>query len=149
MSSAERWLSLALRILAVPVLLAIPCALLPMDRMDAIHQGLGLGPLPAAPILEYLARSSSLLYGFHGFILLLVASDVRRYLPVIWLLGGAGFAFGLAMLVIDHVAGLPVYWRWLEGGFILGESGIILVLTWRVDQAIRRSAGVPAQGSNS
>ena len=149
MSSAERWLSLALRILAVPVLLAIPCALLPMDWMAAIHQRLGLGPLPDAPILEYLARSSSLLYGFHGFILLLVASDVRRYLPLIWLLGGAGFAFGLAMLVIDHLAGLPVYWRWLEGGFILGESGIILLLTWRADQAIRRSTGMPAQGSNS
>jgi hypothetical protein len=145
MSSAERWLSLALRILAVPVLLAIPCALLPMDWMNAIHQRLGLGPLPTAPILEYLARSSSLLYGFHGFILLLVASDVRRYLPLIWLLGGAGLAFGLAMLVIDHLAGLPVYWRWLEAGFILGESGIILLLTWRADQAIRRSPGVPTQ----
>jgi hypothetical protein len=140
MSPAERWLSRVLRILAVPVLLAIPCAFLPVAWMDVTHQWLGLGPLPNAPILEYLARSCSLLYGFHGFILLLIASDVRRYLPVIWLMGGAGLAFGVAMLVIDHVAGLPVYWRWLEGSFILLESGIILWLTWSASLAIQADA---------
>jgi hypothetical protein len=144
MSRAERLLSWLLRILAVPVLLAIPCALLPVAWMDATHQWLGLGALPEAPILEYLARSASLLYGFHGFLLLLVASDVRRYLPVIWLMGGAGFAFGLAMIVIDHAAGLPVYWRWLEGGFIVAESSLILILARRVTLAIRATSATHA-----
>ena len=146
MSRAERWLSLALRILAVPMLLAIPCALLPVAWMDATHQWLGLGSLPQAPILEYLARSASLLYGFHGVLLLLVASDVRRYLPVIWLLGGAGVAFGLAMLAIDHAAGLPVYWRRLEGGIIMGEGALVLGLARRATSAIRQSPRKPPAG---
>lgn len=135
MTSAERWLTLALRVLAIPVLLAIPCALLPVSGMNATHQWLGLGPLPDAPIVEYLARSSSLLYGFHGLLLLLVATDVRRYLPVIALLGGAGVAFGMAMFVIDYAAGLPVHWRWIEAGAIVIESGVILALAWRAGNA--------------
>ena len=135
MNAAERRLAWVLRILAVPMLLAIPCALMPMAWMEAIHLWLGLGELPETPIVEYLARSSSLLYGFHGILLLLVASDVRRYLSVIWLMGGAAFVFGLAILVIDHMARLPIYWRWLEGGIILLESTIVLVLTWRVSIA--------------
>jgi hypothetical protein len=136
MTSAERWLSLALRILSVPVLLAIPCALLPVAWMDSTHQWLGLGPLPEAPILEYLARSSSLLYGFHGLLLLLVATDVRRYLPVIWLLGGAGLLFGVAIFAIDYAAGLPAHWRWVEAGAIIAESIVVLVLAWRAAKAI-------------
>ena len=140
MTPAERWLALALRILAVPVLLAFPCALLPVSWMDATHRWLGLGALPEAPILEYLARSSSLLYGYHGLLLLLVASNVPRHLPVIWLMGGAGVAFGLAMLVIDHAAGLPAYWQALEGSFIALESCLILILAWRAALAIRTSA---------
>jgi hypothetical protein len=140
MSSAERWLSGVLRLFAVPVLLALPCALLPVAWMDATHRWLGLGVLPVAPIVEYLARSCSLLYGFHGLLLLLVASDVRRYLPVIWLMGGAGFAFGLTMLIVDHLAGLPLHWRWLEGAIIMTESGIILALARRATRAIRSGA---------
>jgi hypothetical protein len=147
MNAAERRLAMVLRILAVPVLLAIPCALLPMPWMEAIHQWLGLGTLPDSPIVEYLARSSSLLYGFHGILLLLVASDVRRYLSVIWLMGGAAFAFGLAMFVIDHMARLPVYWRWLEGGIITIESTIILVLTWRVSVALRTQTPAEPQAT--
>jgi len=137
MSPAERWLSGVLRILAVPVLLALPCALLPVAWMDATHRWLGLGALPVAPIVEYLARSASLLYGFHGLLMLLVASDVRRYLPVIWLMGGAGLAFGLTMLIVDHLAGLPVHWRWLEGTIIMIESGVILALTRRANHSIQ------------
>jgi hypothetical protein len=106
MSPAERWLSVVLRILAVPVLLALPCA--------------------------------------HGLLLLLVASHVRRYLPVIWLIGGAGFAFGLTMLGVDHLAGLPLHWRWLEGTIIMTESGVILALARRANHSIQPgSAGGP------
>jgi len=147
MSRAERSLALVLRILAVPVLLAIPCALLPVAWMDATHRWLGLGAMPDAPIIKYLARSTSLLYGFHGLLLWLVASDIRRYLPVIWLMGGAGLVFGLAMFVIDHAAGLPVYWRWLESGFIVVESAIILAFTWRATLALRAAPWAPGGGT--
>lgn len=146
MSRAERSLALVLRILAVPLLLAIPCALLPVSWMDATHRWLGLGAMPDAPIIKYLARSSSLLYGFHGLLLWLVASDVRRYLPVIWWMGGAGFGFGLALFVIDRAAGLPVYWRWLEGGFVVVESAVILFFTWRASRALRAAASAPVGG---
>jgi hypothetical protein len=62
-------------------------------------------------------------------------------------MGGAGFVFGLAMFVIDHAVGLPPYWRWLEGGFIVVESAIILALTWRAALALR--AEPTAQGGGT
>jgi hypothetical protein len=39
--------------------------------------------LPDLPITGYLTRSLSLMYAMHGAIVLLLSSDVRRFLPVV------------------------------------------------------------------
>jgi hypothetical protein len=57
-------------------------------------------------------------------------SSAERWLSVI---GGAGFAFGLTLLVVDHLAGLPFHWRWLEGPIIMTESGVILAMARRAN----------------
>ena len=52
--------------------LAFLAMLLPVDWMDSIHRSMGLGELPRAPVVDYLARSVAALYGFHGALLLLM-----------------------------------------------------------------------------
>jgi hypothetical protein len=131
MTRQERILALVLRVGAVPLLLALPCAGLPPAWMDVTHRWLGLGPLPTGPIVDYLARSCSLFYALHGAMILFVSFDVRRYLPFIRFLGWLGIALGFGMLAVDHVAQLPGYWRWLEGPFVIAEGLLVLWLARR------------------
>lgn len=131
MTPQERLLAIVLRIAAVPLLLALPCAALPFPWMDATHRWLGLGELPPNAIVSYLARSCSLFYAVHGAIILFVSFDVRRYLPVIQLLCATGIAFGVALVAVDHSAGLPGFWKWVEGPFVAAEGLLGLWLARR------------------
>lgn len=131
MNRAERLLALVLRVFSVPLLCALPCALLPFAWMDVVHRELGLGALPPDPIVHYLARSCSLLYAMHGALLLFASFDVRRYLPLIRFVAALGIAFGVGMVWVDHAAGLPAHWQWMEGAVIIAESGVLLWLVRR------------------
>src|SRR5687768_13106421 len=82
-TAPERRLALFLRWTAALLLLALPAVVLPHAWMDAIHQWLGLGPLPELPMVAYLARSESALYGVLAALYWHAAGDVRRYLPLL------------------------------------------------------------------
>lgn len=94
--------------------------------MASTHQSLGLGPFPHSVIVEYLARSISLLYGLHGVLLLIVARDPARYREIVNYLAFFNISFGLAMVAIDLKTGMPWFWTLGEGpviatmGFIIG-----------------------------
>lgn len=90
---------------------------MPFAWMDAAHQWLGLGPLPDAPIVAYLARSTSAFYAMSGGLMWAVASDLRRYARLVRWLGLVTIAFGCALVAIDWTAGLPSYWTLTEGPF--------------------------------
>ena len=64
--SSEKWLSLLLKINAVILMLAFPAVLLPTDWMARIHEQLALGDLPTTPLVGYLTRSVSGIYGLFG-----------------------------------------------------------------------------------
>jgi hypothetical protein len=83
MNRHERILVWLLRISGVIMLTALGAVAMPYDWMNVIHQKQGLGELPHVPIVEYLTRSISALYALHGALLVFVASDLRRYLPVV------------------------------------------------------------------
>ncbi|MFO1498944.1 MAG: hypothetical protein U1G07_11230 [Verrucomicrobiota bacterium] len=131
MTAAERMLILVLRLFGGVMLLALPSALMPLRWMNVVHQELGLGDLPGAPIVEYLARSCSILYAMHGALVFFVSFDVRRYADVIRFLALAGFVFGVGMFWVDWTAQMPAFWTWSEGPIILAESALILVLLRR------------------
>jgi hypothetical protein len=76
-------ISLLLRILGGICVLAVVPLFVPRSWLDAGHRFLGLGQFPSAPIAEYLARSVSALCTFYGGLLLLLASDVQRFIRVI------------------------------------------------------------------
>ena len=50
MTNQERFLQVLLRVIGTSGLLAIPFVVVPFSWMDAIHQGLGMGKLPDAPV---------------------------------------------------------------------------------------------------
>jgi hypothetical protein len=117
-----------LRLTAVVLLLAFPMMLLPVEWMAATHRWLGLGQFPASPLVDYLTRSISFLYGFHGGLLLVVARDVRRYRGVVVYVVVMSLAFGASMIVVDLHAGLPLRWVLGEGPPIMVAAVIIGLL---------------------
>ena len=128
----ERMLIVLLRISAVVLLLAFPMMLLPVEWMARTHRWLGLGEFPAAPLTDYLTRSASFFYGFHGGLLLVVSRDIRRYRGILVYVVAMGFAFGVSMIAVDLHAGLPLRWLVFEGPVIVVLSAAIGLLLRRV-----------------
>lgn len=131
-STEERFLVLVLRFSGVVLLLAFAAVFLPVTWMATAHRWLGLGKFPSFPIVDYLTRSISILYGIKGGLYLLLSTDVRRFRPVIVYSAWAAIGFGLAMLVIDVRAGLPWTWTLGEGPFIILVGVAMLTLVRRV-----------------
>src|SRR3954451_18813001 len=75
----RKYLVWALRLAALGEFPAFATAVMPFPWMAAVHRCLGLGELPALPVVEYMARSLSLAYGLHAIMLWVIASDVERY----------------------------------------------------------------------
>jgi hypothetical protein len=136
MNAAERRLARILQLLSVPLLCALPCALLPFGWMDWVHHKLGLGTLPNTPIVPYLARSCSLFYAIHGALFLFLSRDVRRFLPVVAFLGWAGLAFGAALVPVDWLAGLPPHW-------CVAEGPLVVLLSLGILELVRRARPAP------
>jgi hypothetical protein len=96
--------------------------------MNAIHRLLGMGPLPDAPVVGYLARSTSAFYALLGGLLWLVSFDVARFRPVVLYLGAALVALGLSLTAIDAIEGLPAFWRLAEGPLDVAFGAALLWL---------------------
>ena len=128
-------LTLILCLSGVVLVSAFGAVLLPADWMAATHRWLGMGEFPAAPVTEYLARSVSALYGFHGVLLLLVAAEPVRYQRIVRYLGVMDIVFGLTMLAIDLHAGMPAMWTMFEGPPLVGGGALVLYLLNRSTKA--------------
>jgi hypothetical protein len=131
MNRYERILVWFLRVAGVVMLIALGAVVMPFEWMNVIHQQTGLGELPHVPIVGYLTRSISALYALHGALVILLASDVRRYLPVVRFIGVAGAVFGALILGIDLVVRMPLTWAAREGPCVVALSAVILWLTGR------------------
>jgi hypothetical protein len=101
MTWMEKSLMVLLRLSATTLLLAVVPVLIPHAWMDSIHRGIGLGQLPAMPLIGYLTRSLSALYARHRAIILFVSFDVHCYLPLIRFLAVASGVFAASLLVLD------------------------------------------------
>jgi hypothetical protein len=131
-SAHERALIWLLRIGGVVTLLALGAVFMPVEWMAATHAWLGLGEFPRSPIVDYLTRSISAFYAFHGGLLLLLSFDVRRYARVVLYVAIASIVFGLLLFGIDLHAGLPLRWTLCEGPPVVLISIAILYLVRRV-----------------
>jgi hypothetical protein len=128
MTKSDKVLVLLLRFLGVGSLLALVPVFMPFSWMAATHRWLGLGEMPAAPVVEYLARSLSAFYALVGALCLLVAADLDRYRPLVRSLGVAFALLGLVFLFIDLAAGMPWWWIAAEGPATVVVSAVLFVL---------------------
>ena len=122
MTKSDRALVLLLRIVGVGALFALVAVFMPVSWMAATHRWLGLGEMPTAPVVEYLARSLSAFYALLGALCLVMASDPERYRPVVRFLGVAFALMSLVLLGVDLAAGMPWWWTASEGpgGIVFG-----------------------------
>jgi hypothetical protein len=129
--ASRRLLKILLRIGGVSTGSAFLAVFLPVEWMAAIHQWLGLGEFPQGPVTQYLARSVSAFYGFHGALLLYASRDPAAHSNIIWFVAGMSMLFGVMLFAIQLHAGLPTFWVLGEGPFTTG-MGVVLALLNRV-----------------
>jgi hypothetical protein len=100
--------------------------------MNTTHKWLGMGELPAEPIVGYLARSTSGFYALLGGLFWVVSFDLNRHRLVLCYLGIVIVIFGAALFIIDLLEGMPLHWSLTEGPFNVGFGIVILVLSYRI-----------------
>jgi hypothetical protein len=122
-------LQLLLRLIGTSSLLALVFVAAPHSWMRDIHAALGMGELPDAPVVWYLARSTSAFYAILGGLFWVVSFDPTRYRSVLLYLGSAVVLLGVSLLSIDFLEGMPLFWWVWEGPFVTAFGLTILALT--------------------
>jgi hypothetical protein len=102
--------------------------------MAATHRWLGLGELPVAPIMEYLARSVSAFYVLFGAVCLVMASDLERYRPLVRFLAVAVILLSIVFTGVDLAAGMPWWWTAFEGPPGIGVGALLFFLARPMDR---------------
>src|SRR4030042_4784845 len=92
---------LFLQISGVVSLFALVGVFMPYSWMNITHQWLGMGTLPAEPVVGDLARSPSAFSAFFGGLLLLGSFDLHRYRQLLIYIGLTHILFGILLLAID------------------------------------------------
>jgi len=128
MTRSERWLRIVLLLGGLGSLGALPAVVMPRAWMSACHQWLGLGPLPAGPIVEYLARSLSAFYAFFGGLCVLISFHPRRHGAIVLYVGATHVVFAAVLLCVDLAAGMPLSWTVPEVLAAGGFGAVILLL---------------------
>ncbi len=124
-NTADRWLLLFLRFIGTSALVAFFAAVMPEKWIVEIAEELGFEPFPHSPLTFYLARNLSLLYGFVGALLWIVAVDLPRYRPLVSYVAYGTILFGALQFWVDSLASLPLWWTLSEslstfaGGWLL------------------------------
>ena len=129
MNRSEKALAVLLRLAGVLLMTAVIPAVMPFAWMKDIHRQLGMGELAEGPLIGYLTRSLSAMYAMHGAVLFFVSWDARRFLPVVKCLAVLAVLFGIGMLVLDVLVGMPMFWMLCEGPFIVVLGGVLLWLS--------------------
>ena len=111
-------------------MLAFVAAIMPQAWMSATHRWLGMGEFPASPLLDYMIRSVSFLYGLHGVLLWLLARDVTRYRLLILYATASYLLAALAFTAIDLRNNMPWWWTVGEVGSVLWLGVLLLWLLW-------------------
>ena len=133
MTKQEYFFKLFLRIIGSAALFAIVAVVMPYSWMNAINKWLGMGELPAEPIVGYLARSTSAFYALLGGLFWVISFDLHRHRLVLCYLGIVIVIFGAALFIIDLLEGMLLSWSFTEGPFNITFGVVVLILSYRTD----------------
>ena len=126
----DRLQAWVLRLTGATEILAFFSVVMPRAWMESAHSWLGLGVMPDGPVIMFMIRQASYAYGMHGVSLWLMATDVRRYQPLIifnaisFLIAGFLFAF------IDYTTGMPLWWTIVDGFGCASFGVAVLILNF-------------------
>ncbi len=132
--STPSTLQVILRTFGIMDMVAFIAVVMPVQWMQTGHQWAGLGDFPDAPVAAYLARSGSLMYGLHGIFLCLLATDTVRYEKLIRWVAAVTVLHGAAMLIIDLVEQMPLWWTIVEGPAFSLTGVIVLAAQWHTQR---------------
>lgn len=127
----ERLLIWLLRLAGTTEILAFIAVVMPRSWMELGHAWLGLGQLPAGPILMFMIRQASYTYGMHGISLWILARDVERFRPLVRFNGVAFLLAAPIFFLIDNTSGLPIWWTLFDSGSCASFGAAVLWLTRR------------------
>jgi hypothetical protein len=128
MSRAESWLKRILQFGAGFLLLATLAIPLPVSWMQAANDAMGMAPFADNPLTGYLTRSLAALYAYHGVMVAVISTDMKRYRTMIRMLGYGDILFGLVVLGIGYTVGMPWYWTLGEGPSLVIFGTLMLML---------------------
>lgn len=143
--TAESGLKWLLRFIGITTIPAFVAAVMPQSWLAFLIHKAEPG-MPIGILATYLARILMLMYAFIGLQCFIFATDVRRYLPLIWLIGIGTVVVALIGLIAlflsvapDHRTGLfwIVFGDFAEG---LAQGVLLVVLLCRVANPPRRQA---------
>ena len=125
---AEQLQSWVLRLTGATEILAFISVVMPRSWMAVSHSWLGLGEMPGGPLIMFMIRQASYAYGMHGVSLWLMATDVRRYQPLIVFNAISFLGAAVVFSVIDYTAGMPFWWTIVDavGCAFFGVAVLIL-----------------------
>jgi hypothetical protein len=125
----EQLQSLLLRVTGAVELLAFVAVVMPRSWMEAGHEWLGLGAMPQSAVLMFMIRQASYTYGMHAISLWILASDVRRFRPLV-IFNAVSFLLAAPIfLAIDYTSGMPLFWTLSDTASCAFFGGALLWLT--------------------
>jgi hypothetical protein len=133
--TAESGLKWLLRFIAVGTIPAFIAAVMPQSWVAFLIHKVEPG-MPIGILVTYLARILMLMYAFVGLQCFIFSTDIRRYLPMIWIIGVGTVVVALIGIIAlfagvapDHRAGFfwVVFGDFMEG-FAQGVLMVILLL---------------------
>ena len=104
-----------LRLIGLLEALAFIAVVMPRSWMEVSHVWLGLGRMPEGSVLMFLIRQASYTYGMHGIFLWILATDLKRFRPIILINGFSFLLAGPVFFIIDYTAGMPWWWTAVDG----------------------------------
>lgn len=130
----ERLLVWLLRLAGAVEILAFISVVMPRSWMEISHEWLGMGTMPDGPLVMFMIRQASYAYGMHGVSLLVLASDVVRFRPLIVFNGIAFLLAAPVFFLIDYASGVPFWWTIFDP-LACGSTGVaLLMLTRGIDK---------------
>ena len=137
----RRLIAWVIRAVGTVELFAVGAVVMPAEQMRAYYELLGRGEMPPGPVFESVMRQVSFTYFLHGIGMWLIASDVVRYLPFVWLTAAGYLVAGPTFIAVDLCAGMPAFYVASNGGSCLLIGGLLVALLLAERAAGRSSIG--------